>query len=107
MPRRNLYRYALEMLETTNVFAHPVENLRIKADGEEESLMEILKRKTTGEAAVLRCQSSHEKQKKDAFMAIYYSLEEYAEEHPSDHPAGEPDAGRDPDPGTGQKLHGA
>ena len=82
MPRRNLYRYALEMLETTNVFAHPVENLRFKADGEEESLMEILKRKTTGEAAVLRCQSSHEKQKKDAFMAIYYSLEEYAEEYP-------------------------
>lgn len=81
MPRRNLYRYALEMLETTNVFAHPVENLRFTADGEEESLMEILKSKTTGEAAALRHQSSHEKQKKDAFMAIYYSLEEYAEEY--------------------------
>ena len=82
MPRRNLYRYALEMLETTNVFACPVESLRCKAaDGEEKSLVEILKRKTTGEAAALRHQTSHEKQKKDAFMAIFYSLEEYAEEY--------------------------
>ena len=51
MPRRNLYRYALEMLETTNVFACPVESLRCKAaDGEEKSLMEILK--STGKLPV-------------------------------------------------------
>ena len=83
MPRRNLYRYALEMLNTTNVYAHPLEQLCFIKDHEEYSLVAMVKDRAAKSGSSTGQNTSREEFKLAAFSVILESLAEYAETYPA------------------------
>lgn len=83
MPRRNLYRYALEMLNTTNVYAHPLEQLCFMKDHEECSLVAMVKERAVKSSSSTEQSSSLQELKQTAFSIILESLAEYAETYPA------------------------